>query len=138
MPNKNAASENEPHAVIWLAVHNVDIPHIDVLQKMLDAEVTPTETYVWLGFAYQHGKGVKKDIQKARQYYLKAIHLERLVGSIEDPDAYIILADQYSGKRGVLNKNAERENYYHWAASEYKKIIVEDEIRMMIEQEKKG
>ena len=120
-----AAEIGNQHAILWSAVeeyfNNGDQSLIEVLKEMINSEEVPTETYVWLGAVYQNGIGVKVDIQKARQYYLKAIKLEKLVGSIEDPRAYKMLAKQFSGEKGVFKKNKEREDFYLWLASTYEK-----------------
>ena len=119
-----AAEIGNQHAILWTAVeeyNNGDISLIEVLKEIINSEEVPTETYVWLGTVYQNGIGVKVDIQMARQYYLKAIKLEKLVGSIEDPRAYKMLAKQFSGEKGVFKKNKEREDFYLWLASTYEK-----------------
>jgi len=120
----NEATEiGNEHAILWSAVeeyyNNGDLNFLEVLNEMINSEVVPTETYVWLGVVYQNGIGVKVDTQKARQYYLKAIKLEKLVGCIEDPRAYKILAKQFSEEKGVFKKNAEREDFYLWLVTRY-------------------
>jgi TPR repeat protein len=118
-----AAEIGNEHAILWTAIedyyNNGDLNLVEVLNEMINSEVVPTETYVWLGVVYQNGIGVKVDTQKATQYYLKAIKLEKLVGSIEDPRAYKMLAMQFSGEKGVFKKNKEREDFYLWLVSTY-------------------
>lgn len=118
---KEAKHDNYIPAALWIffriiyndSFNNVSSePQIKTLEYYanLDEVICP-EQYLYLGYIYQNGCGVDKDVEKARKLLLKGIQSEYTHGAIEDPLILHYLSRQYSGD-GIFKKNPQREEEY--------------------------
>lgn len=107
-------------AVLWMAFRNVlyglkanvSIEHeVKQIEEGLNIGEPRPESYIYLGYLYQHGYGVVKDIKKAKSMLLSGIHYEYNRGAIEDPEVFLYLSKQFSGN-GIFQKNPQREEEY--------------------------
>jgi len=117
---QESATDGYISAVLWKAFRNVlhglktgmTIEHeAELIEEKLYTGESRPEAYIYLGYLYQHGYGVVKDIKKAKSMLLTGIHCEYNRGAIEDPEVFLYISKQFSGD-GVFKKNYQRMNEY--------------------------
>ncbi len=68
--------------------------------------------YWRIAYAYQNGKGVEKDVDKADRYYLEAIEAMKKLAEAGDPEALGNLGSMYSSGSGVTKNEKIAFDYY--------------------------
>ena len=68
--------------------------------------------YWRIAYAYQNGKGVEKDVDKADRYYLEAIEAMKKLAEAGDPEALGNLGSMYSSGSGVAKNEKIAFDYY--------------------------